>query len=200
LIAKTPIKAIHIFDPDRFLTHNAFRAPGAPAIEQLRQQPLKVDYFKTIYERMHRGIHAHPVRLNAENVVELKDMSFVFLCMDSGKDKRAIIEKLEEFGIPFVDVGIGLTVKSNKIRGTLRSVISLPDNRDQARSHISFVDDDAANEYDKNIQVADLNSLNACLAVVAWKKLRGFYVDQGRERFNSYVVASSLLTKADIPA
>jgi hypothetical protein len=199
LIAKTPIKAIHLFDRDRFLTHNAFRAPGAPAIEDLRKQPLKVDHFKEIYSRMHRGIHVHPVRLDATNAGELAGMSFVFLCMDGGPAKRAIVEKLEELGISFVDVGIGLTVKSNKVRGTLRSVLSLPDKRDQARARISFALDDADNEYDKNIQVADLNALNACLAVVAWKKLRGFYFDQGKERFNSYAVASSRLANADIP-
>ena len=200
LIAKTPIKAIHLFDEDRFLTHNAFRAPGAPAIEELRKQPLKVDYFKSIYSRMHRGIIAHPYYVKSNNVDELKAMSFVFLCMSGGQEKRVIVEKLEALGISFVDVGMGLNVKKNMIRGTLRSVISLPDARLQARNRISFVEDDANNEYDKNIQIADMNAFNACLAVIFWKKLRGFYFNAGKERFNSYVLASSLLVKADIIA
>jgi hypothetical protein len=55
LVAKTPVNKIHIFDADRLLTHNAFRAPGAPAIENLRLQPLKVEYFASLYAHMHRG-------------------------------------------------------------------------------------------------------------------------------------------------
>jgi hypothetical protein len=198
VVVKTLVKHIHLFDGDVFLTHNAFRAPGAPSIEELRTQPLKVDYLKAIYSRMHRGIVAHPVRVGASNVVQLAGMTFVFLCMESGPEKRAIIEKLEAWGTPFADVGMGLYFKRNSIGGILRTVLSLPDQRAKARSRISFALDDAENEYDKNIQIADLNALNACFAVIAWKKLRGFYFDMGRERFSSYSVANGLHTKDDV--
>jgi hypothetical protein len=198
LIAKTPVKKIHIFDADRLLTHNAFRAPGAPAIENLRLQPLKVEYFASIYARMHRGIVPHPIQIDAANVAQLEGMSFVFLCMDGGDAKRAIVDKLEAMKIPFADVGMGLYAKRNSIGGMLRSIISLPDARDAARARISFAADDAENEYDKNIQVADLNAFNACLAVMIWKKLRGFYFNLGKERFTSFTIANSLFVKDDI--
>ena len=32
-------------------------------------------------------------------------------------------------------------------------------------------------EYATNIQIADLNALNALMAVIKWKKLSGFYQD-----------------------
>jgi hypothetical protein len=147
---------------------------------------------------MHRGIVPHPEKLTSDNVDQLQGMSFVFLCMESGPEKRAIIEKLEALGIPFVDVGMGLYSKRNSIGGILRSVLSLPDRRSEARSRISFASDDAQNEYDRNIQVADLNALNACLAVIAWKKSKGFYFDLGHERFISYTIGNSLLSKDDI--
>jgi hypothetical protein len=198
LVAKTPVEKIHLFDADRLLTHNAFRAPGAPAIEELRTQPLKVEYFTAIYSRTHRGIVPHPVSIDTNNVDELNGMSFVFLCMDGGDAKRAVVAKLEALGTPFIDAGIGLSVKRNTIRGMLRTIISLPDARDRARARISFAADDPNNEYDKNIQVADLNALNACLAVIAWKKSRGFYFNLGKERFISYTVANSVLAKADV--
>ena len=198
LVAKTPVKKIHIFDADRFLTHNAFRAPGAPAIEELRQQPLKVEYFASIYSRMHRGIVPHPFHIDAANVDELNGMSFVFLCMEGGAAKRAVVDKLEALGTPFVDVGMGLSVKRNTIRGMLKMIISLPDARERARTRISLAADDANNEYDKNIQIADLNAMNACLAVIAWKKSRGFYFNFGKERFVSYTVSNSLLAKSNI--
>ena len=52
LVAKTPVGQIHIFDGDKFQLHNAFRAPGAPKKEELTD-PLKVDWFFAIYDRMH---------------------------------------------------------------------------------------------------------------------------------------------------
>lgn len=198
LVAKTPVKHIHLFDADRFLTHNAFRAPGAPAIEELRKQLLKVEYLAAIYSRMHRGIVPHPDHIDASNVDELQGMSFVFLCMEGGPAKRAVVDKLEALGIPFIDVGMGLYAKRDSIGGMLRSVVSLPDAREAARARISFAADDANNEYDKNIQIADLNALNACLAVIAWKKHRGFYFNLGRERFVSYTITNSLLAKGNV--
>jgi hypothetical protein len=117
--------------------------------------------------------------------------------MEGGTAKRAIVEKLEAQATPFIDVGMGLYAKRNKIGGMLRTVLSLPDARDTARGRISFAADDPHNEYDRNIQVADLNALNACLAVIAWKKYRDFYFDLGRERFSSYTIANSLLCKSD---
>jgi hypothetical protein len=198
LVAKTPVKRIHLFDADEFLTHNAFRAPGAADLEDLRRRPSKVDYYKGIYERMHRGIVCHPVRVDATNASMLAEMSFVFLCMESGPEKRAIIDHLEQSGVPFTDVGMGLFNKRGSIGGLLRTVLSLPDNREQARSRISFAADDAENEYDRNIQIAELNALNACFAVIAWKKHRRFYFDLGKERFTSYSVTSSLHVKSDI--
>lgn len=198
LLAKTPVRKIHLFDEDHFLTHNAFRAPGAPTLEELRQQPWKVDYLKALYSPMHRGIEAHPIKVDASNVQVLDPMSFVFLCMEGGSAKRAIVERLEPKGTAFIDVGMGLYAKRDKLAGMLRTVLSLPDAREAARNRISLAPDDPNNEYDKNIQVADLNALNACFAVIAWKKHREFYFDLGRERFTSYTIANSLLCKADI--
>ena len=46
-------------------------------------------------------------------------------------------------------------------------------------------DDDEEDEYSENIQIADLNALNAVMAVLKWKKLMGFYQDL-KERHSSY--------------
>lgn len=170
------------------------------SLDDLRAQQPKVEYLKAIYSRMHRGINTHQVKVDRSNAEALQGMSFVFLSMDSGDAKRAIIEKLEAWGTPFVDVGMALSVNRKKISGLLRTVTSLPDAREQARGRISFAEDDVVNEYDKNIQVAELNALNACLAVIAWKKHFGYYADMGHERFVSYSVAGGTLNKSDIHA
>ncbi len=198
LLAKTPAKEIHLFDGDTFASHNAFRAPGAACKDLLKEQPLKVDYFKQIYERMHLGIHAHAEYVDSANVEALRGMACVFLCMDASKIKKSIVNKLEEFNVAFIDVGMGLHVRDETIGGQLRVTTSQANNREKARSEISFADDDGVNEYDKNIQVADQNALNAVLAVIRWKKMRRFYFDSKRERSSSYAISTNLLLSDDL--
>jgi len=193
LVAKTPSAEIHLVDGDVFNTHNAFRAPGAPSIEELRQQPFKVHYFKAIYSKMHKGIVAHPEFLDEANAEKhLRDAEFVFLCLE-GKPKALAIKKLTEYGVAFVDVGMGLLVKDSTVTGILRVTTSTPEQRG-AHRRIPCSETDVENEYDKNIQIPDLNALNAALAVVKWKKLFGFYADNEGEHFSTYTVDGNLLT------
>jgi len=194
LVVKTPGAAIHLVDGDVFNTHNAFRAPGAPSIEELRQQPFKVDYFRAIYSKMHKGIVAHAEFIDEANAEKhLRDAEFVFLCLDQGKAKALCIKRLVEYGVAFVDVGMGLLVKDSTLGGILRVTTSTPQERG-AHKRIPCSEADADNEYDKNIQIADLNALNAALAVVKWKKLFGFYADNEGEHFSTYSIDCNLLT------
>jgi hypothetical protein len=73
----------------------------------LKAQPSKAAYFSDIYAKMRKGIVVHEAYVGAENVDELRDMTFVFLCLE-GPAKKLIVEKLEAFGLPFVDVGMGV--------------------------------------------------------------------------------------------
>ena len=49
----------------------------------------------------------------------------------------------------------------------------------------------------RNIQTADLNALNAAMAVIKWKKLFGFYADLEREFNSTYGVNGNLLVNED---
>jgi len=193
LVAKTPVIEIHLFDGDIFLQHNAFRSPGAPSIEQLREKLPKAIYFKNLYSPMRRRIIDHPVYIDASNVGDLRDMDFVFLCLDSGAAKKTIVESLEEFGCPFVDVGMGINLSDDSLGGILRVTTSTPKLRDHIHTRISFVDGNPGNEYDHNIQIADLNALNAALAVMKWKKLFGFYRDLKSEHHTTFTIDGNLL-------
>jgi hypothetical protein len=199
LVAKTPVKEIHLFDEDKFLTHNAFRSPGAPSIDELRTKPLKVLYLKNLYSKMHRGIVAHECFIAAGNVEQMQGMDFAFLCLDMGGAKKLIVEKLEEFNIPFVDVGMGLYMTDDSLGGILRVTSSTPTQRQHVKAHnrIPFSDGDEHNEYDKNIQIADLNALNAALAVIKWKKLCGFYLDFDHEHYSTYTIDGNVITNED---
>ena len=60
-------------------------------------------------------------------------------------------------------------------------------------SHVSMFDTDVEDEYGQNIQVADLNALNAVLAVIRWKKHLGFYSDFDQEHHTTYTIDGNLL-------
>lgn len=197
MLVKTPIRKIHLFDGDKYGQHNAFRSPGAPSIEQLREIPYKVAYWHRIYSRMHRGIVPHSFNITVENADLLRDMDFVFICADAGSNKGPIIEKLEEFGIPFIDTGMGLGLEDDALHGVLTVTTSTKDKRDHVRRRVSFAGDGQENIYAKNIQVADLNALNAAMAVIKWKKLCGFYADLKREHFSAYTIEGDVLANEE---
>lgn len=195
LVAKTPVQNIHLFDGDTFHQHNAFRAPGAASVEQLTQKLMKVDYFSRQYEPMRHGLAPHAAFLNETNVDELTGMDFVFLCIDDGPAKKLIVDALERSNIPFIDTGLGVQEIAGSLTGLIRTTASTAETREAARRHISFSDDDAEQEYAHNIQVADLNALNATLAVIKWKKLCGFYQDIKQEQHAIYEINSSYIVR-----
>lgn len=198
-VAKTPVREIRLFDGDEFLQHNAFRAPGAPSIEQLREAPMKVAYLKAIYSRMHRGIVAHSVSIGAENLHLIDGITFGFLCMDAGSQKQLIVEKLESLGLPFVDVGMGLELINGSLGGILRVTASTQSFRDHVhQGRIPFAGGGEDDIYSSNIQVADLNAMNAVLAVIKWKKIRGFYRDLEHEHHCTYTTDGNMLLNSDI--
>lgn len=105
LLAKTPVEQIHTYDGDILHQNSAFRAPGAASGDELAAKPKKVTYFGDIYSKMRRGIVSHPEHVDASNIDQLRDADFVFVCIDDGPAKAFILEKLEEYGRAFIDVG-----------------------------------------------------------------------------------------------
>lgn len=190
LLAKTPIVEIHLYDGDRFLQHNAFRAPGAPSLDELATAPNKAVYFRSIYENMRDGIVAHDVHVTTSNVAELEEMDFVFLCVDRGEARKLIVDQLEVGGVSFIDVGMGVYQAETSLGGLVRATTSTPAQRHHVhdRDRIPFGDPDEANDYEQNIQIADLNALNACFAVIKFKKLLGFYTDLESEHNAIYEI------------
>jgi len=197
-VAKTPVREIHLFDGDTFLQHNAFRAPGAPSVVELRRALKKVGYLKSRYSKMHRGIVTHPYSLGVSNAGELEGMDFVFLCLDGGEHKKHVFEKLEELGIPFVDTGMGIQIVDEKLLGLVCLTTSTPQKREHVRDRVSFADG-GDNEYSRNIQIADLNALNATLAVIKWKKHFGFYKDGENEHHSTYDLDGNIIHNDERP-
>lgn len=199
-VAKTPVQKIILLDGDTFENHNAFRAPGAPTLELLRQRPSKAHYFASIYSHMHRGVMPVPQFVDEDNLHLLDDATFVFIATDDADTKANIVNHLQQRGIPFIDVGMGIEEVNGKLTGLLRVTTSLP-------GHSSHVQTKARipgpaperDDYARNIQIADLNALNAQLAIMRWKRYLGLYADLTNEGFSTYSVATNELANEDTP-
>lgn len=195
-VAKTPVDEILLYDNDEFLLHNAFRAPGAPTIEILNEQQMKVDYFASIYSNMRRGIVPYAEKITEQNIELLKGLSFVFICIDSNSARGMIISHLKKFQIPFIDVGLGVEIVEDSLAAILRITLGTPSKHDHIFDRIGTVDTDH-NEYSTNIQIADLNAMNALMAVLKWKKFNGFYKDLKEEHHTTYTVNTGQLLNDD---
>lgn len=193
LVAKTPVKEIHLFDGDELLSHNVFRAPGAASAEELEARPTKVGYFADLYTKMRYGVVPHPYYLDETNVGDLSDMDFIFLCVDAGDARRIISDSLREMNKPFIDVGISLELVEDSLVGTVRVTTSTEGHRDHFRTKVPLADPTPDDVYNSNIQVADLNALNATMAVIRWKRYCGFYKDFGGEYHSKYCVETNAL-------
>jgi hypothetical protein len=170
-VSKTWVDAIELFDGDVFDNHNAYRAPGAADIEDLKLRPNKAEYFAQVYSHMHTGITAHPVHITAENLDLLSNCTFVFMAAADAEDKPAILAWLREGGIPAIEVGMGIQDEDGRLSGLLAVVNHFPG----ASQGETTTGVDSRGEYDRNIQTADLNGLNAMLAVVNWKQYLTYY-------------------------
>lgn len=196
LVAKTWVEQIHLYDHDKLLQHNAFRMPGALSKEDLESASSKVAFLSATYSKLRTGVVPHEYRIDEHNVHELADMDFVFLALTDGSAKKIIVEALEQYEIPFIDCGMGLHKVAEALAGQVRVTTSTPGRREEARQRISFVDGEQ-DEYSHNIQIAELNSHNAVLAVIKWKKLNGFYLDLECENHTVYVLDGNTMINED---
>ena len=201
LVSKTEVKEIRLFDKDTFIQRNAFRAPGAAAIEALGERVKKTDYFKAIYSQMHKNVVSDPVNIDSSNLEKLSGVDFAFVCIDDGPAKKTIVERLLTQGTPFIDVGMGVSIVdgANTLIGIIRTTTSTPDKHDHIEKRISFAAD-ANDVYARNIQIAELNALNAAFAVIKWKKLYGFYQDLTKEHDTTYTINTGEIENEDIDA
>lgn len=175
-VAKTPVREIHLYDDDVFSNHNAFRSPGAATVEMLEAGMSKVAYAARQYSAMHRYITPHETRITEATIEELATKTFVFLCIDDADSRRLIASELVSRAIPFIDVGISLEAGQLGLVGVARTTNVYGEHAAEALQNLPM---EAATEdiYASNIQMADINMLNAAYAVIAWKQWSGFYYD-----------------------
>jgi hypothetical protein len=174
-LVKTPAREIRGFDGDAFHVHNAFRSPGRLTESELGQ--LKAVVYQGRYESFRSGLKLEPRYIDAESGDALEGVTFAFVCVDKGSARSAIFDLLIAKGIPFIDVGMGLKRSNGPLSGMLRVTYYSPEEARKVRDMgLAEMGDGQENLYRTNIQIAELNALNAALAVLLFKQLRGFYV------------------------
>jgi hypothetical protein len=84
-----------------------------------------------------------------------------------------------------------VTLDDDQLGGIVRVTMSTPETRDGAAPHISFAEAaGGGHEYDSSIQIAELNAINAAMAVVRWKKHYEVYRDSRHQVYTGYSIPS----------
>lgn len=176
-LVKTPVREIRGFDSDQFRVHNAFRAPGRT--EEGEFGSPKASVYLSRYENFRNDLSVTERFVDDSCSDELDAVTFAFVCVDRGSARAGIFEVLLSKKIPFIDVGMGLSRKHGPLGGMLRTTYYSAESglkvRDRGLAPLVDTSDDL---YRTNVQVSELNALNACLAVIRFKQLRGFYLEE----------------------
>ena len=173
-LVKTPVRKIRAFDRDPFHVHNAFRSPGK--VEETEFDKSKAEVYQSRYKDFRSGLAIEAKFIDATCVKDLEGVTFAFVCVDKGSSRAGIFDALISRGIPFIDVGMGLNRTRGPLNGLLRVThYSTERGLEMREKGLADLTDQADDLYRTNIQIGELNSLNACLAIIRFKQLRGFY-------------------------
>jgi len=177
-MVKTPVREIRGFDGDVYHVHNAYRSPGKLDDSDLDQ--AKAHVYQTRYDNFREGLFLHHKRIDRHCAEDIAGATFAFVCVDKGSARAEIFELLIELGIPFIDVGMGLNRKQGPLSGTLRATYFPVGEAEKVRA-MNWVEfaNHPDDQYRQNIQISELNALNAAIAVLRYKQARGFYLGSG---------------------
>jgi hypothetical protein len=172
-ISRTHLAQISLFDDDRVHVHTIFRFPGfiPRAIGA-----FKVDALAQQYGNWHTGIKPELERVTEQNIERLREFNFVFIALDHGPSRLLIADWLSANGIAFVDCGMGLNRAPVGLNGVVRITgVDRAAYERTARTAYLPGDDPEGGEYRRQGQIAELNALNAALAVVRFKQHFNIY-------------------------
>lgn len=176
-LVKTPVREIRVFDLDAFHVHNAFRSPGR--LDEAEFGKKKVEVYASRYENFRMGLSFTSKFVDASCSEDLDGVTFAFVCVDKGSSRAGIFDLLISKAIPFIDVGMGLNRKRGPLNGLLRTTYySQEDGQKVREKGLAELKDNPDDLYRTNIQIGELNALNACMAVIRYKQLRGFYFEE----------------------
>ena len=190
LVAKTPVKEIHLLDSDEVDWHNLMRAPAAPTdeeIEAIREGRLaKVDYYHPKYTPLRYGIFTHALKVDSPSIfaefLSAHPIDFAFVCIDQLTDgdsarQDVVYSSLSGSGIPFVDSGVSITLVDRAVKGSVTTSYYAGGSAEWegAIPNAKIVGDVPGY---RNVQLPEVNALAASLAVLEWRRRTGQYVSK----------------------
>ena len=117
--------------------------------------------------------------MDGSSANDFQGVTFAFVCVDKGSARSEIFDLLVSLGIPFIDVGMGLNRKQGALSGAIRATYYSANDAAKVRNmQLAEMADDPDDMYRSNVQISELNALNASVAMVRYKQLRGFYVEE----------------------
>ena len=211
LVAKTPVKEIHLLDSDDVEWHTFMRAPGAPTAEEIesyRKGSLrKVDYYHSKYASLREGIHPHAVRVDSPlmfgEFLSAHPIDYAFVCIDqltAGDSPRqdVVYSSLSEAAVPFIDSGVSITLEDGAVRGAVTT--SAYDAGSMAWKDAIPNARVAGNVPGyRNVQLPEVNALAASLAVMEWRRRTEQYVSESASFLHKFRLEtpSIVIVRAD---
>ena len=209
LIAKTPVKEIHLLDSDEVNWHNFMRAPGAPTAEEIESRHKdslrKVDYYHSKYASLRNDIHPHAVRVDSPSTFRdfLSDhpVDFAFVCIDQlteGDSPRqdVVYYALTEAAVPFIDSGVSLSVEDSVVRGAVTiSAYDAGSMRWKEAIPNARVEGNVPGY--RNVQLPEVNALAASLAVMEWRRRTEQYVSESVSFLHKFRLEKPQVVRAD---
>ena len=197
LMSKTDVREIKIWDGDEIEGRNLVRAPGWASQDAIGKN--KADYFGEQYGRIRTGISIRGQYWHSDNPEDTFDgLDFVFVAVDKTETRTALCERLEENEIAFIDVGMGIERREERVRGSCQVFFS---GEEPGRWRIGIPTAEGAGEQDYHaLQLADLGALNAALAVGIWRRHIGQYEEEEKDWLVRYRIENNdLLKKPEQP-
>ena len=195
MIAKCNVASIDIYDDDVVSQHTQLRWPGVVNRRVVEEHKNKAEYLAELYaSRTNKNIKGHALRVGGPNLTMFRNKTMVFVAIDRGPDRREILTGLTGMAVNFIDCGIDLRRATDGLTASARVVRTAPD--DDYKKRIELVgrtpDKDAGEGmYEAAVQTAEINALNATMAVIAWKQGIRFYKDAFKYRRMRLHVAST---------
>ena len=208
LVAKTPVKEIHLLDSDDVNWHNFMRAPGAPTAEEIESRKKgrlgKVDYYFSKYASLREGIHPHAVRVESPSMfsefLSAHPIDYAFVCIDQlidGDSSRqdAVYCSLSEAGVPFIDSGVSITLEDQTVRGAV-TTSAYAAGSEAWKDAIPNARVEGNVPGYRNVQLPEVNALAASLAVMEWRRRTEQYISESASFLHKFRLETPRIVRA----
>jgi hypothetical protein len=156
----TPVPKF-VFDVDEY---HVQRLSLWGRLESTELGKKKAEVYLSRYDNFRTGLSVTPKFLDASCTEDLDGVTFAFVCVDKGSSRASIFDLLISKGIPFIDVGMGLHRQGGPLNGQLRTTYySAEQGQKVLDKGMAQLTDNPDDLYKTNIQISELNALNACL-------------------------------------